>query len=93
MKTKTFALHFRYRTATNQLETVFEDVQTTSQKDARAIGKRLAQERAQQHGGKYWFMGLDDTTRQRSEVEALKRNTVTPTELKHWRALKSIGLA
>ena len=71
MKTKTFALHFRYRTATNQLEIVFEDVQTTSQKDARAIGKRLAEQRAQEHDGKYWFMGLDDTTRQRNACDGV----------------------
>lgn len=58
MKTKPFRLHFRFRSVTNQLETVFEDCPTTSQKNAREIGRRLALERAQEHDGKYWFMGV-----------------------------------
>lgn len=56
---KDFKLHFRYRSATNSLETVFEDCQASSQKDAKLIGKRLAVERSQQHDGKYWFMGIE----------------------------------
>ncbi len=63
MKTKVFRLHFRFRSVTNQLETVFEDCTTTSQKNAKAIGKRLAEERAHSYAGKYWFMGIDDTAR------------------------------
>lgn len=55
---KLFKLEFRWRTATNQLEGAYEDCLANSQKEARQVGNRLAQERAQSHAGKYWFMRL-----------------------------------
>jgi hypothetical protein len=67
MKTKPFHLHFRYRKMLgnySSLEMVYETIEATSQKEAKATGKRLAEQRAQDHDGKYWFMGLEPTNPQ-----------------------------
>jgi hypothetical protein len=55
---KTFELHFRYRDGRNELFDKTETCTASSNKEARQIGNRLAQERANEHDGKYWFIGL-----------------------------------
>lgn len=59
MKLKQYRLYFRYRTVTNDLNDLFEVVQSESLKLAKLGGKRLAEERAPAYGGKYWFMGVE----------------------------------
>lgn len=55
---KTFTIHYRYRDDRNELQDVFENVETASQQKAKDYGKRIAEERAQSYAGKYWFMSV-----------------------------------
>lgn len=76
---KDFHLHFRYRSTLGHLETLYETIQTTSQKKAREIGKETAALRALDNNGKYWFMGLEPSNPQKS-VTTLPQDGRTGSE-------------
>lgn len=59
MKTKTFLLRFRYRDARNELFDATERTNQTSIANAKETGRFIAEQRAVEYAGKYWFMSAE----------------------------------